>query len=78
MSDEEGNKSLTQSGLTVEEVEQFKNAAYSICNGILTVEEYRKLANDYVSTDEEIQKRLEFLIVLCRNIISLELKNLKI
>jgi len=33
---------------------------------ILTVEEYRKLMDDYISTDEIIRKRVKYMETLCR------------
>ena len=55
-----------------EQIEEFKNAAYSISS-----DEYREILNDYTSTDEQIQKRLQYLESFCRNIARLELQNLR-
>lgn len=41
----------------------------------VSVEEYRKILNDYESTEEQIKKRLQFLEAFCENIIKLELEN---
>jgi hypothetical protein len=53
--------------------------AYSISKGIssglLSIKEYRSILNDHKSTDEQIQKRLQYLEALCRNIIKLEIEN---
>jgi hypothetical protein len=43
----------------------------------ITTEEYRELLNDHESSDEQIQKRLDYLESFCRNIARLELQNLK-
>jgi hypothetical protein len=42
---------------------------------VISVEEYRKILNDFSSTEEQIKKRLEFLEALCRNVAKLELEN---
>jgi len=42
---------------------------------MLTIEEYRKILNDNVSSAEQIKKRLEYLEAFCRNIIKIELKD---
>ena len=42
---------------------------------MITIEEYRKTLNDYVSSAEQIKKRLEYLEAFCRNIIKIELKD---
>lgn len=31
--------------------------------------------NDYISSEEQIKKRLEYLEALCRNVIKLEIEN---
>ena len=41
---------------------------------MVSIEEYRKLLNDYVSTDEQIKKRLEYLEAFCRSMIKQELQ----
>lgn len=38
-----------------------------------SVEEYRKLTGDTVSSNEIIQKRIDYLSALCRNVIKQEL-----
>lgn len=40
----------------------------------ISKEEYRKLLNDYKSSDEQIEKRLQYLGSFCRNIIRAELQ----
>jgi hypothetical protein len=40
----------------------------------MKIEEYRKLLKDDVSSDEQIQKRLNYLEALCRNVIKIELE----
>jgi hypothetical protein len=40
----------------------------------ISIDKYRRLLNDYESTDEQITERLEYLESLCRNIIRNELK----
>lgn len=42
---------------------------------VISIEEYRKILNDFSSTEEQIKKRLEFLEALCRNVAKLELEN---
>lgn len=37
-------------------------------------QEYRKITNDYISSEEQIKKRLEYLEALCRNVIRDELE----
>lgn len=44
----------------------------------VTVEEYRKLLNDYISSEEQIIKRLQYLEALCRNNIKSELEKYKL
>ena len=39
----------------------------------VTIMDYRKIMNDEVSTDEQIEKRIEYLDTFCRNIIKEEL-----
>ena len=41
--------------------------------GVLSVVEYRRLTRDSVSTDDQISKRLEYLEMLCRDVIKREL-----
>lgn len=41
----------------------------------MTVQEYRKIMNDDISTDERVQERINYLEALCRNIIKNELGN---
>lgn len=40
----------------------------------MKIEEYRKILKDDVSSDEQIQKRLDYLESLCRNVIKSELE----
>lgn len=42
---------------------------------MVTISEYRKMLNDYKSSDDQILKRLEYLRSFCRNVIKLELEN---
>jgi len=42
---------------------------------VVTVDEYRKVLNDYKSTDEQIKKRIEYIQALCRGIIRQELES---
>lgn len=42
---------------------------------VITVEECRKILNDFSSTEEEIKKRIEYIEALCRNMAKLELEN---
>ncbi len=44
---------------------------------MVSIQEYRQMLNDYTSTDEQIQKRLQFLEAFCRNIAHLELQSAK-
>jgi hypothetical protein len=46
-------------------------------NGVVSVEEYRRLLNDYQSTDERIRERLQYLESFCRTIIRAELKKFR-
>ncbi len=41
----------------------------------VTIKDYREMMNDEVSTDEQIEKRIQYLDTFCRNIIKAELKN---
>jgi len=41
---------------------------------LVTTKEYRELLNDNETSDEQIQKRLEYLEAFCRNIIRQELQ----
>jgi hypothetical protein len=40
----------------------------------MEIKEYRKILNDDFSSDEQIQKRLDYLEALCRNVIKIELE----
>ncbi len=42
---------------------------------MVSIEEYRKLLSDYVTSDEIITERLEYLEAFCRNIIKNELQS---
>ena len=42
---------------------------------MVTVEEYRKILNDYASTEEQINKRLKYLESLLRNVIRGEIED---
>ncbi len=42
---------------------------------VITIEEYRKMLNDYESPDEQIVKRLQYIEALSRNIVGFELEN---
>jgi len=48
--------------------------AYNKQEPIISIEQYRRLLNDYQSSEEKILKRLRFLEALCRNVIKTELK----
>jgi hypothetical protein len=39
----------------------------------VVIKDYREIMNDKASTDEQIEKRIEYLDTLCRNIIKEEL-----
>jgi len=39
----------------------------------MKIQEYRELLKDEISSDEQIQKRLDYLEALCRNVIRIEL-----
>lgn len=41
---------------------------------VFSVAEYRKLLKDRESTDEQIRKRIEYLELLCRDVIGFELQ----
>ncbi len=43
--------------------------------GIISMEEYRKILNDNNSSDEQIMQRLNYLEVICRNVIKSEIAN---
>ena len=42
---------------------------------LVSVDEYRELFGDWLSTDEQIIKRLQYMEAFCRNIIKPELKS---
>jgi hypothetical protein len=42
---------------------------------MVTIEEYRKILNDYVSTEEQVNKRLNYLEALIRNVVRNELEH---
>jgi len=44
---------------------------------MVTIKEYREVLNDFESSDEQINKRLQYLEAFCRNIARLELQALK-
>ena len=35
---------------------------------MVTVEEYKKILNDYKTSDELIKRRIEYITALCRNV----------
>ena len=39
----------------------------------VTIKDYREIMNDEISTDEQIEKRIEYIDNFCRNIIKAEL-----
>jgi len=39
----------------------------------VTIQDYRKIMNDELSTDKQIEKRIQYLDAFCRNIIKAEL-----
>ena len=43
-------------------------------DAILSVDEYREILGENVSSDEQIKKRVQFIEAFCRNIIKLELE----
>jgi hypothetical protein len=43
----------------------------------VSIEEYRKILNDYKSPEELIIRRLQYLKAFCRNIIKIELNKIK-
>lgn len=43
---------------------------------VVSVEEYRKLVNDFTSSDERIEERLQYLEAFVRNIIKPELEKI--
>lgn len=40
---------------------------------VMSVEEYRHMLNDHISKDGLIEKRIQFMESLCRNVIRIEL-----
>lgn len=44
---------------------------------MISPKEYRKILNDYKSSEEQIKKRLEYLEAFCRNIIKQELESVR-
>lgn len=44
---------------------------------MVTIEEYRKILKDFVSPDEVVKSRLQFLESFCRNIIRNEIEKYK-
>ena len=43
----------------------------------MSVEEYRYMLNDHISTDELIEKRIQFMESLFRNVIRVELEKIR-
>ena len=43
---------------------------------VISVEEYRQLTNDFISSAERIEERVQYLESFCRNIIKPELKKI--
>lgn len=41
---------------------------------VISVEEYRKILNDYTTPDERIKERVEYLEALCRNVARREIE----
>jgi hypothetical protein len=41
---------------------------------MISKEEYRKILNDYTSTEEQVDKRLKYLEALLRNVVRNELE----
>lgn len=44
-------------------------------DGIISIEEYRRLMGDHDSTDEQIVQRVRYMEGLCRAVIQAELQN---
>jgi len=42
---------------------------------VITIEEYRKILNDQISSEEQIKNRLEYLEAFCRNVAKIEIEN---
>ena len=43
----------------------------------MKIEEYRKIMNDDMTSDEKVQMRIDFIEALCRNMIRLKLDSNK-
>lgn len=43
---------------------------------VVSVEEYRQIVNDFTSSNERIEERLQYLEAFCRNIIKPELQKI--
>ena len=50
------------------------NEAATKKQSVVSIDEYRKQLKDYETPDEIVQKRLEYLEALCRNLIRQELE----
>lgn len=76
---EEPKKNLKNTNPTNKQVEQFRNGAYSIKENDddEQIREYRKILNDYQSSDKQILKKLQYLNAFCHNIARLELQNFR-
>lgn len=61
--------------LIIERITIWKTAPNKI-GTLVSVEEYRKLLNDFTSSSEIIEKRLQYLESFCRNIIRPELQKI--
>gem|GEM_PF-2114187 len=48
---------------------------YKIKTVMITVEEYRSILNDNKSSEEVIQKRIEYITAICKNIAKDEISN---
>lgn len=44
---------------------------------MVTIQEYRETLADYESTDDQITKKLDYLRAFCKNVIKLELDQIK-
>jgi hypothetical protein len=54
-------------------IKKTKNMNHLYDSRTVVLKDYREIMNDKASTDEQIEKRIEYLDSLCRNIIKEEL-----
>ncbi len=67
-------ENLDKTYIDLESSFSFENVKIVKNSKSVSVEEYRHLTGDFVSSSEKIQEKIDYLYAFCRNIIKLEIK----